>query len=310
MSMTTVSANVVDQDGTPWRRGSWSLEFIPNPDQPALNKYNIGGVALDPAVIRQAGHMDDTTAAAFSIQLYDNTTIVPIGSKWKLTVCPLASAQCGYYTFSASGSSIDISSALTFLIPVPRFIGEFGTYGYADIEVIPSKNPGSTYWDVINQAQKYYDDVLGQWVFGTNSGFVYFNSLVIVGNANNPILTLDWNQLTSGGFYFVEQPAYNSPPDTDRRSFFALIMADPTQFGGIVLQEAWNFNAPGNTWVRQYRADQGTWSTWRQYSMSSLLSTGALYSIYASNEAALAGGLAVGNLYRTGADPDVLCIVH
>jgi hypothetical protein len=32
--------------------------------------------------------------------------------------------------------------------------------------------------------------------------------------------------------------------------------------------------------------------------------------VYANNAAALAGGLAVGSLYRTGADPDPLCIVH
>lgn len=31
---------------------------------------------------------------------------------------------------------------------------------------------------------------------------------------------------------------------------------------------------------------------------------------YANNAAALAGGLTVGALYRNGADPDNLCIVH
>ena len=31
---------------------------------------------------------------------------------------------------------------------------------------------------------------------------------------------------------------------------------------------------------------------------------------YADNAAALAGGLAVGNLYRTNSDPDTVCIVH
>jgi hypothetical protein len=31
---------------------------------------------------------------------------------------------------------------------------------------------------------------------------------------------------------------------------------------------------------------------------------------YANNAAAIAGGLVVGNLYRTGTDPDVVCVVH
>lgn len=32
--------------------------------------------------------------------------------------------------------------------------------------------------------------------------------------------------------------------------------------------------------------------------------------IYANNAAAVAGGLVEGDFYRTGADPDVVCIVH
>lgn len=32
--------------------------------------------------------------------------------------------------------------------------------------------------------------------------------------------------------------------------------------------------------------------------------------IYANNAAAIAGGLSAGHLYRTGADPDVVCVVH
>ena len=33
-------------------------------------------------------------------------------------------------------------------------------------------------------------------------------------------------------------------------------------------------------------------------------------AIYANNAAAVAGGLVAGQLYRTGADPDVVCVVH
>lgn len=32
--------------------------------------------------------------------------------------------------------------------------------------------------------------------------------------------------------------------------------------------------------------------------------------IFADNAAALAGGLKIGNFYRTGADPDPVCVVH
>jgi hypothetical protein len=33
-------------------------------------------------------------------------------------------------------------------------------------------------------------------------------------------------------------------------------------------------------------------------------------SVYANNAAAVTGGLAVGTFYRTGGDPDLVCVVH
>jgi hypothetical protein len=40
------------------------------------------------------------------------------------------------------------------------------------------------------------------------------------------------------------------------------------------------------------------------------VSMSPLPPIFANNAAAITGGLVAGNLYRTGADPDTLCIVH
>lgn len=37
---------------------------------------------------------------------------------------------------------------------------------------------------------------------------------------------------------------------------------------------------------------------------------GATLAVYANNAAAVAGGLAVGSFYRTGADPDPVMVVH
>ncbi len=33
-------------------------------------------------------------------------------------------------------------------------------------------------------------------------------------------------------------------------------------------------------------------------------------AVYANNAAAVTGGLAVGQFYRNGADPDLVCVVH
>lgn len=34
------------------------------------------------------------------------------------------------------------------------------------------------------------------------------------------------------------------------------------------------------------------------------------FPVYANNAAAITGGLVAGNLYRTGANPDPVCVVH
>ena len=44
-------------------------------------------------------------------------------------------------------------------------------------------------------------------------------------------------------------------------------------------------------------------------SLLKLWTAGAI-PIFANNAAAIAGGLTVGMLYRTNADPDTVCVVH
>jgi hypothetical protein len=50
------------------------------------------------------------------------------------------------------------------------------------------------------------------------------------------------------------------------------------------------------------------------YFDSQVITVPSLYNtnlpIYASNAAAVTGGLVVGSFYRTGADPDPVCVVH
>jgi len=47
----------------------------------------------------------------------------------------------------------------------------------------------------------------------------------------------------------------------------------------------------------------------KKHSQGTDTSVGAL-TVYADNAAAVAGGLAVNDLYRNGADPDLVCVVH
>lgn len=218
MSLTVVSATVKDSDGQAWFRGSWKLEFIPNPSNPVITQYLVDGASpLNPNVILQTGKMDGS--GYFSVSLYDNTTVTPIGSTWKLTICPLSSATCGFYSFSASGPSIDISSALTFLLPAPRFLGVYPNYGYADGEVIITNKPGSTYYNVTIQAQKYYNDSTQTWaIVGTGPAGQ-------PGPPGNPSTIVfgqqDPNTLTTQGIYYLPDGmnanAPNPPHQWDSR---------------------------------------------------------------------------------------------
>ena len=95
---TTVSATVVDTDGTIRANGSWGLQFTPNPSIPNISKYNINGTPLDPAIINQNGVMDNS--GVFTFSTYQTAPITPVGSSWTLKVCPNATAPCGIYNFT------------------------------------------------------------------------------------------------------------------------------------------------------------------------------------------------------------------
>lgn len=169
---TVLSATVVDSDGTIWANGTWKITFIPAPNNQNISLYNQNGVALTQGVMNQSGVMDNT--GHFSITVYDSTTVTPTNSSWTLNICPQASAACGIYNFSTSGPTQDISSALTFIIPSPRFVGIPGSYGYADIEVIQSNAPGATYYSVSLDCPKYFSVVTHTWncITVTGSGFL------------------------------------------------------------------------------------------------------------------------------------------
>lgn len=151
---TAVSATVVDSDSTVWINGVWSLVFTPNPSYPNMSVYNINGTPLSSTVTSQAGDMNGTGALSFTV--YDNSKVTPSGSTWTLSVCPLATAPCGIYNFSAVGPSINISAALTSLIPAPRFNPKNGAYGYIDGEAILGLVPGSTYYNVTQTCQRVF----------------------------------------------------------------------------------------------------------------------------------------------------------
>lgn len=153
---TSVTATVTDSTSQAWINGTWTLTFVPNPANPNINIYNINGTPLSSSVINQKGTMDSSGALSFTI--YKSNSISPYGSSWKLVVCPLANSLCGTYNFSTgSNSSMDLSTALTSILPIPNFPAVAGSYGYNDNEARLTLPVGGTYWNVSLNTQRYWN---------------------------------------------------------------------------------------------------------------------------------------------------------
>jgi hypothetical protein len=166
---TAVTATVTDSSSQAWNNGSWKLEFIPSPNNPNINVYNINGTPLDPTVLNQKGLMNSSAALSFSA--YQNGVVSPGGSTWRISVCPNATAPCGVYNFSTGTlSTLNLSSALIPIIPVPKFPASAGSYGYSDSEATTALVPGGTYWNVTSMCQRYYDGSAWACYNGVPSG--------------------------------------------------------------------------------------------------------------------------------------------
>lgn len=163
---TTITAAVVDSDGTTWANGTWSIQFNYATGYPNLSSYKLNGASLNPSVVNQKGTLD--ASGNLSVTVYDSSLITPVGSGWVLTVCPQATSQCGQYQFSTAGASNNISGALTATIPAPRFIAKSGTYGYADIEATIQLSIGATYWNVTSSGSRCYSGTV--WATCSGSG--------------------------------------------------------------------------------------------------------------------------------------------
>jgi len=173
---TTLSATVIDADGTTWFSGPWRLQFVPNFNNPNINNYNINGVPLSPSVTTQSGSLNGS--GVLSATVYQNSVITPAGSSWTINICPYASAPCANIPFIATGSSMNLSTLINSLIQAPRYRATIGAYGYIDTEAIIQLAPGSIYYNVTQDCYRGYSG--SSWACltsGSNPGTVtYFNA--------------------------------------------------------------------------------------------------------------------------------------
>lgn len=142
---STVTATVTDSDSQTWNNGTYQLAFVAPSGY--TGAYTFNGLAWTPPV-PFAGSL--STTGTFSVALVQrNDFIQPSGSKWRVIVCPQASAGCSNTLVTINTASQSVTSNLG-TVAAPRFTSNnlAGSYGYLDVEVFPTPPIGGFYYNV------------------------------------------------------------------------------------------------------------------------------------------------------------------
>lgn len=216
---TTVTGTVTDPDGFLWVGGSVNFTLY----NAAGGTVKQNGVPLTPAQMNQTVALNG--AGAFSVGLADNTTLTPIGTQWTLLVCPAASAPCQTLPrFTASGSSLSLTTAISSQLQALRFPASYTARGYGDIEISPLPPPGGTYYSLPTGAIRFWNGTV--WAAMGSGG----------GGGSNPSAPTNSVQASNAG-----QTAFISDPniliDNVAHSFNVLTNATLAALSNTSIQE-------------------------------------------------------------------------
>jgi hypothetical protein len=152
---TTTSGTITDGDGTVWFNANVTATFVPNPNYPNQNQYNINGVNLtSPTYVSYLSQSTLTNGTGmFSLTLLDNNQIAPGGSSWKLTIQSYTSAPSSTFpNLAVSGATYNATSFISSNIISPRFpatTGQYGgAFGYSTGEISTIPVPGGSFFNV------------------------------------------------------------------------------------------------------------------------------------------------------------------
>lgn len=163
---TTVTATpVVDTNSQDWNNGTWQVAFVPTPGKSGPFLYQ--GVPLTNAQLLQLGSLD--ASGNFTATVPSSNFITPSGSQWAFTFCPNATSPCGTVTTPITGTSINITAAVTAAIPPVNVNAPLVPRAYSDAEVsAPPPGQGGLYYNVTFSQPKYWTGV--NWNFFAGGG--------------------------------------------------------------------------------------------------------------------------------------------
>jgi hypothetical protein len=189
-STTSVTATLVDSDGTAWANCSWSAIMTSPKGGPTINRSPVTAIVVNGSC---------NSSGVLSATMTDTGSLDQPGAFWTFSIHPNASAGSGHsITTAITGTSVDLSAALSAGLVAPRFPAVNNAYGYANVEVTPQTPNAFGYYNVILQAQCVYN--LGSWSCAT-SGSSPFQALTTTGTSGAATLTagvLNVPQYTGG----------------------------------------------------------------------------------------------------------------
>lgn len=266
---TSVTGTATDSDGQAWIRGSYKIEFVPNPSFPNGNQYYINGVPLSTYYHGPLNGNLDTAGAFTQGNIPRSDLITPTGTKWKFSFCPMASAPCNDFTIPLNGAGpTDVTASITTAIVAPRFNAIYGTYGYNDSEALTvNATPGSSYYNVISSCQKNFNPVSSTWTCPAvnTSGLLPALNPVFTGTMSGPTINAS-TSITSPSItgivnrvLNVMSPPYNAVGDcvADDTIPIRNAFGDARGIGRIVYFPAGCFLTDTVPWSGQYFTGAG-----------------------------------------------------
>lgn len=186
---TAVTATVQDSNGQLWNNGTFQIQFVPTPGMPGPWYYN--GAILTPSQTLLQGSL--TGSGGFSATIISTSSITPAGSSWAFTFCPNATSPCGTLTTPINGTTLNISAAVTSVIPPVNVNAPLVPRAYSDAEVsAPPPNQGGLYFNVTYTQPKY-------WTGATWNFFAGGGTLTSVGLAAPVEFTVTGSPVTGAG---------------------------------------------------------------------------------------------------------------
>src|SRR5882672_1922507 len=153
---TTVSGQVTDTGSQSWNNGTYSFQFVPNPQFPNIASYSWTGGTLPQTVsgsLNGAGH--------YSASVPSNSAISPQGSKWILSVCPQATSPCFISANTTITGGAQTLNVTPFVIAINLMSPGPFTRAYADSE-IASAVVAAQYYNLTTQTERICQAVVGQ----------------------------------------------------------------------------------------------------------------------------------------------------